>query len=459
MKFLDLIETSRIVAEPNKEITPEVSASLGAALGTLLKNQGTITLARDYRPESRMLKRAFTAGLMSAGINIMDLTTAPIPALQFAIRRFGTMGGVIFTSHHAPNSKKIEVKLYNRSGIEYNVRNVRKILKICDDNKIKRGKMEEIGNLFQTLKINDLYERAIIQFVDKSIFKDLDLRVVVDCSNGPIGSIIPSLLSRVGIDVIALNNYLPPILKPLPTLESLRKLSKVVVSTDSTFGVCFDMDGSRAIFFDENGNYISSDILLTLFIREQLKKDDKIFVTTMTTTKILEPVINEVPDAKLIRVKNLPGEVANTIRIRRADFGGSDTGKFRFPMYAFFSDTALATLKLLEIIVKSGEFLSELLTAVPQTIKSQFEIPVSKENLTHFQEILNANLNNLKVIDTLIGLKVFFGPDRGWIHVIPSFQENKLLLNGEIVNSTKSSELFKIIQYALKGKMTSPLVK
>ena len=81
MSYKVLLPGSRIVGEPNIEFTPEIAASLGAAWGTLLK-EGTVTLARDFRPDSRMLKRAFVAGLMSAGINsIKDIANSKISLL------------------------------------------------------------------------------------------------------------------------------------------------------------------------------------------------------------------------------------------------------------------------------------------------------------------------------------------------------------------------------------------
>ncbi len=455
MSYKVILPGSRIVGEPNIELTPEIAASLGAAWGTLLK-EGTVTLARDFRADSRMLKRAFVAGLMSAGINIMDLTAAPIPVLQFAIRRFGTVGGAMFTTHHPHHSNKIEIKLYNRSGIEYNKNEITELLDICEQDKVRRVKSGNIGNLIQTIELNELYERAITNFVDRTLLKDSGLSVVVDCSNGPIGSIMPSILGRVGIDVVALNAYEPTIPKSLPTLSSLQKLSKVISSTDASFGVCFDIDGSRAIFFDEQGNYISSDLMLTMFVLEQLNKGAKLIITTQTTTTMLEDLVKKFPEAQLIRVQNIPGAVANTIRIRRADFGGSDTGKVRFPEYAFFSDTTLATLKLLEIIAIKKKTITELLTDVPQTIKIQDEIPCNDEIFSNFHEILEKNLSELKIIDTLIGIKIFFGSNIGWVHVIPSFDEKKLVLIGEVTNPAKAPELFKTIEYVLEGKLTKP---
>ncbi|MDD1777838.1 MAG: hypothetical protein LUQ65_06665 [Candidatus Helarchaeota archaeon] len=459
INFKDLLLTSRIVGELNTELTPEIAASLGVAFGTTFTDRGAITVARDFRPECRMLKRAFDAGVMSAGLNIMDLTAAPIPVLQYSIRRFGTLGGAILTTHHSIYTDKIEVKLYDRSGIEYDILKIKELLEICENGNFRRSKMGEIGNLTQTLEVHDLYGRAISHFIDTSLFNKLGLRVVADCSNGPMGNIIPSLLTRIGVDVIALNSYAST-QRGLPSLNSLQKLSKVISSTDATFGVCFDVDGSRAIFFDERGNYISSDTVLALFVKHQLEqKNARVFVTTETTTTLLEKLISEYPDRELIRVKNIPGTVANTMRIRRADFGGSDTGKYRFPEYAYFSDTALATLKLLEMIAKSGHSLTELLREIPPSTMTQHELTVSPELLDNFNEVLERSLGNLKVIDTIIGLKIFFGSESGWIEVLPSFHEKKLILRGEIVNPAKSAEMFKTIEYALEGKIKSPMKK
>ncbi|MHA1278698.1 MAG: hypothetical protein ACTSQ8_16025, partial [Candidatus Helarchaeota archaeon] len=187
-------------------------------------------------------------------------------------------------------------------------------------------------------------------------------------------------------------------------------------------------------------------------------KGAKLIITTQTTTTMLEDVVNKFPGAELIRVQNVPGSVANTIRIRRADFGGSDTGKVRFPEYAYFSDTTLATLKLLEIIARKKKTMTQLLAEVPQTTKRYEEIACDARTLKNFHGILEENLRDLKTIDTLIGIKIFFGPKLGWVHVIPSFSEQKIILCGETVNPAKARELFKTIEYVIEGKLTKPPV-
>ena len=59
--FESIIQDNRIVGS-YKQILPEDAALLGAAVGTWLKNKATIAIARDFRIDSRMMKRALLEG-------------------------------------------------------------------------------------------------------------------------------------------------------------------------------------------------------------------------------------------------------------------------------------------------------------------------------------------------------------------------------------------------------------
>jgi len=50
----------RITAFSNKELTPELAALLGNALGTYLDSKAVVMVGRDYRRDTRMLKRSFS---------------------------------------------------------------------------------------------------------------------------------------------------------------------------------------------------------------------------------------------------------------------------------------------------------------------------------------------------------------------------------------------------------------
>jgi len=72
-----------VSAQTNVELSPELCAKLGAALGSSLPKDSTVILSRDYHSASRMLKRAFLGGLLSSGVNAVDLRMTAVPVAKY----------------------------------------------------------------------------------------------------------------------------------------------------------------------------------------------------------------------------------------------------------------------------------------------------------------------------------------------------------------------------------------
>jgi phosphomannomutase len=456
MEYMEknLIKDNRISAGANTDMVPEFSATLGAVYGTFLKNKGVVVLARDYRTDSRMLKRSFAAGLMSAGVNILDIHAASISILRFTIRRFGANGGVMFTAGHL-HKGKTTIKFYDAHGIEYGIDFIENLITSVKNKKIIRVSPEEIGQISTSEDVNSIYHKSMRQFIDKELISKSNLRVVMDCANGPVGDVAPPLFSSLDMDVIAINTFVPyKALKLIPSIESIRKMSRIIASADADFGIATDVDATKAIFFDETGAVIDSDLLMTLFFMDLLKKDIKKprVITSQTTTKILEELANKY-DVKLIRVDNIPGEISKAIRLKMGNLGISDGGKIRFPMYAPFTDIILVALKLSEIIAKSDQKLSTLISRCPQTIKMQEDILVEPEVFYNYHVYLNKIQDKVeKIIDVLFGAKIYFGKDIGFITITPQLYFDRLRLSAELIQGCDASELFEMVKASLLEK-------
>ncbi|MHA1231690.1 MAG: hypothetical protein ACTSRP_10755 [Candidatus Helarchaeota archaeon] len=448
---------NRICASANKNIIPELSATLGAAYGTFLKNRGVVVLARDYRADSRMLKRSFASGLMSAGVNVLDIHAGSSCILRFTIRRFGASGGVMFTAGHAYSGETL-IKFYDAHGIEYGQKFFHKIFDIINQNKIVRVSPTEIGQIStaEDININTIYNKSMRQFIDKNVLSKSNLRVVMDCANGPVGIIAPPLFSSLDIDVIAINTFIPDRnIQLLPNINSIRKISRIISSADADFGVAYDVDASKALFFDETGTVIDSDMLIMLFFMDLINKNIKnpIVITSQTTTRMLDELAKEY-NVKLIRVENIPGHVSNMIRLKMANLGVSDGGKIRFPMYAPFTDTILVALKLCEMLAYTGEKLSNLIAQCPQPIRMQEDVVVDKEVFYNYHLYLNSLKKDVKkIIDILFGVKIFFDEDTGFITVTPQLYFDRLRLSAELKDGINANSLFEMVKKALKIKM------
>ena len=77
------------------DITPPVFEQVGRAYGTLVKRRGgrTVALGMDNRVSSTALKAAFGAGLLSTGLDVVDIGVNHTPLLYFATAHWGSTAG------------------------------------------------------------------------------------------------------------------------------------------------------------------------------------------------------------------------------------------------------------------------------------------------------------------------------------------------------------------------------
>src|SRR5262249_19966663 len=82
----------------------EFARDLGRAIGTHLVRSGAkrITLGRDCRIHSPRLHAALRDGLLSTGINLIDVGIVATPVLYFSVFHFDADGGVQITGSHNP---------------------------------------------------------------------------------------------------------------------------------------------------------------------------------------------------------------------------------------------------------------------------------------------------------------------------------------------------------------------
>nr|MDO8119468.1 hypothetical protein [Candidatus Sigynarchaeota archaeon] len=445
-----LLVEGRILAKSNVELTPEIISVLGAVHGTFLENKGIIVIGRDYRSDCRMLKRAYTAGAMSTGIDLLDLHVAPLPLLQFCIRRFGASGGVYFTSGHA-RFEDTGIRFFNSLGIEFPDSEMKRLMSIWEKKSIKRVPPNNVGKLSTIPHTQSVYQKAVPAFIEKKLVQGK--KMVLDCSYGPAGEISPTLLSNLNIEIIALNTFIPSdITTIIPNYHSIKELSGIVRVSGADLGVVMDVDGSRAIYVDETGAIVDTDQLMALFLlyeRSIKANRHSPVIITESFSKIIQDICEEFNQEYIIAPKT-PGTISQKIKEHRAIFGASDTGKFYFADYGPFSDANLITLKILEIMGETGMPLSKLVRETPKTIKSFKDITISETVLQNLFNIFNPvdKKYNFTIIDSLYGIKILFEP-KSWILIKPALHRDAIELYAESPKKEMVTDMMKEIENVL----------
>jgi phosphomannomutase len=441
----ELNKKGRIVGRANYIFTPEIASSIGSIHGSSFKLDETIVIGRDYHNDSRMLKRGYTSGIMSTGINVLNLSDCTFPLLEFTIRRFGASGGAYFSGGHL-YSEDVGVRFADAGGIELAPLEIKKIIDSYNTypKQIRRVDPRRIGRIIAIPQTQDVYIKSLEQFVNKKQIRDANIKIVVDCSFSPTGKITPLLFNEVGVEVIALNtHYRERSIVPVPSINTIKNTADIVKASNSHLGVCFDVDGSRILVIDENGLEISFEDLLMFFIAyDQRIRNSK--NSTVIINPSVSPVVKnfiEESGHPIKLVENYPGELSRQIRQERACFAAADSLKYYFPNYSPFSDGNYTLLKMLEIMSIQNDLISSLTKGFPKGIKVNKTIPVSAEIIEtiHNRLIEFADEHDLKYQDIINELKII--DDDVYVDIKVALNRNAILLSAESENKSKSEKM------------------
>jgi phosphomannomutase/phosphoglucomutase len=248
-------------------LTAEAVYLIGRAIGSEAreKEERQIAVARDGRLSSPELSRALGKGLLESGCTVIDVGLTPTPVLYFATHQTNARSGVMVTGSHNPadyNGLKIVV-----AGETLAEKNIQKLRARIEHNNLMTGQ----GRLEERDIIPDYIERIV-----NDTYIRRPMKVVVDCGNGAAGLIAPSLLERIGCEVVPLfcevdgnfPNHHPDPSKP----ENLAALIQTVLRSQADVGVAFDGDADRLGVVDSSGNIIWPDRQLMVFAADVLSR-------------------------------------------------------------------------------------------------------------------------------------------------------------------------------------------
>jgi len=252
-----LFGTSGIREIVNEKLTPELSLKVGKALGTYL-GEGKVVVGADTRTSNEMLKSALISGLLSTGIDVIDIGIAPTPLTGFAIKLYEANAGVTITASHNPPEYN-GIKVWQANGMAFTSEMESKLERIIFEERYKKVPWNEIGKLEKADPTKAYIGRAL-----EMVSLDNPYTVVVDCGNGAGSLISPYLQRELGNKVVSLNShpcgYFSRELEP--NAKSLEALAKTVKVLKADVGIAHDGDADRIGVVDDQGNFVDAHICI-----------------------------------------------------------------------------------------------------------------------------------------------------------------------------------------------------
>ncbi len=420
-----LFGTNGIRGEIGDNMNPKLVMDIGRAIGTIASKKGKssdVMIATDTRYSAPMLKSSIAAGILSTGCLVLDAGILSTPALQYGVKNSSAVMGVMLTASHNPPEYN-GIKCIAGDGTETSAAEEKDIEDIYHRGGYYTSSWRDVRGILERNDINNMYIQGILDQVDREKISKRGFKVVLDCANGATFASSPVLLEKLETKLITLNAQPSggfPAHSSEPVEENISDAMELVKVTGADLGVAHDGDGDRSIFIDEKGRYILGDKMLALVAGHMVSKNKGgIVVTAINTSSVLEDVVREEGGTVVYTPIGSP-IVAREMMQRKAVFGGEENGGLIFPKHQYCRDGAMAVAAVLEMMLETGEKLSEMVDSLPEyhLVKLKFKYPVHLRNsiLSKYLELVQ----DLKP-STLDGIKV--QDDEGWVLLRPSGTE------------------------------------
>lgn len=429
------------------EITDHDVSELGKAFGTYMSDQGKrrVVVARDCRLSSDRYRDLLVGGMLSAGMDIVDVGVCPTPLFYFAIRHLDREGGIVVTASHNPpeyNGFKICNGFDTISGNE-----IQKLRLIIDSRRYAAGEgVRECYDIFT----------PYIDFVAGNINLKRTLRVGIDAGNATGGPVALAVLKKLGCDVYPLYCEMDgtfPNHEPDPTImENLDDLRELVVGERLDVGIAYDGDCDRLGVIDHRGEVVYGDKLMIIFAREILARNPgAVFISEVKCSKTLYDDI-ERGGGKALMWKTGHSLIKAKMKEVNAALAGEMSGHMFFKdRYFGFDDGIYASCRLLEILSGTDKRIPDLLDGVPMTYTTP-EIRVDCPDEIKFEVVNRARKEflsrNLHVID-VDGARIVFAD--GWGLVRASNTQPVLVLRYEAETPERLEQIRGLIESTIEG--------
>jgi phosphoglucosamine mutase len=375
-----LFGTDGVRGLANGDLTPELALAVSAAAARVLvahdsSHRPIAVVGRDPRASGEMLQAAVSAGLTSAGADVMQVGVLPTPAIAHLVGELNADLGVMISASHNPMPDN-GIKLFAAGGhklpdsVEDEIED--EVGGIGAERKASaRPTGAAVGRIYE---IPDALERYVAHLLKSTPYRLDGLRVVVDCANGAAWAAAPQAYREAGAEVIAIH--------ALPDGENINDgcgsthldaVREAVLVEQADLGIAHDGDADRCLAVDATGELIDGDQIMAV-LALAMKEDGELVEDTLVATVMSNLGLHlAMREHGLNLLTTAVGDryVLEELRAGGFSLGGEQSGHVVLPNYATTGDGLLTALRVMARVSASGRSLADLagvMSRLPQVL-------------------------------------------------------------------------------------------
>lgn len=378
-----LFGTDGIRGIANEKLDAMLAFKVGQAAATVLaegrEGRPLFTIGKDTRISSDMLEAALTAGLCSAGADVIPLGVLPTPAVAYISTMAQADAGIVISASHNPFEYN-GIKIFNGRGFKLSDELEQAIEDIIlNDTPVKKAVGGEIGRV---LEGKEKYLNAYIDRLASLAENISGLKVVIDCSNGASSVTAEKLFSKFDIDLAVIHNEPDGVnINDKCGSTNMKALCAKVKEGGFDIGIAFDGDADRCLVVDEKGNELDGDHIMAICgsrMKQQGRlKNDYIVATVMSNIGFR--MFSEKHGIELRCAAVGDRNVLEMMQKIGANLGGEQSGHLIFLDDSTTGDGQLAAVKILDLLSAEKRPLSELAAEFVQYPQILINVPVKSD--------------------------------------------------------------------------------
>ena len=344
------------------EMNDDVAYALGVAFADFVKAP-MVLVGRDMRVTGESLAESFSRGVISRGVNVVNLGLASTDLVYFAAGSLDAPGAMFTASHNPAEYNGIKFCLSGARpvGIDTGLATIRDAAK-----EVLAGRgpadVAAFGTIAERDMLNDFADH-VVSFIDVDSL--IPMKVVADTANGMGGLIVPVVFDR--LPMMQLEVMYPELDGSFPNHPAdpiqpanQRDLQARVVSGGFDIGLAFDGDADRVFVVDEQGRGVSGSTTTAILAAAVLRANPGATVLhNLICSRSVSEVITEnggVPVRTKVGHSNIKQVMAET----GAVFGGEHSAHYYFLDNYRADSGIIATMFMLQELSRAQQPLSEL---------------------------------------------------------------------------------------------------
>jgi len=457
-----LIKSYDVRGIVGEDLTDEVATAIGAAFAdaiVLPDGATAVVIGHDMRDSGPGLAAAVAAGIVSRGVDVVDIGLCSTDGLYHASGVLDLPGVMVTASHNpaAYNGMKLcrsRARAVGENSGLADVRSGAARLLASGGGSAGAGGLdgaaEAAGTVTHREMIGD-YGQFLRSLVPLDEVRPL--RVVVDAANAMAGYTVPAVLGTAAglpelpLEIIPLYFELDgtfPNHEPNPLEEeNLRDLQAAVLEHGADIGLAFDGDADRCFVVDELGAIVPASAITCLVgLREAARDDSPTVIHNLISSRAVPEMLAEV-GATPVRSRVGHSFIKADMAKFNAVFGGEHSAHFYFRDFFYADSGMLAAMHVLAALGEQTQPLSELLAPYsPYAASGEINTKVT-DAADATRRVLAELVDDDCEIDELDGVTIdHWGAEpRWWANVRSSNTEPLLRLNVEAADPAVMADI------------------